>query len=99
MEVFSDDTDINDCLYWQINAAGDPIRFYVESDGEREEITPANLSVLEQAIADVTAAEVGAFWALQLFVGRVRGKPVSTGLLRHAPGAVMPLFDAIGPPR
>jgi hypothetical protein len=104
MKMFDDSTDLSDCLYWRINATEgqSPIRFYVGfyvGSGEWEEVTSANLSVLELAIADVVALEESPFWALQLFVGRVRGERPPKEALFHAPDAVMPLFNAIGPPR
>ncbi len=65
-----------------------------------EEITPANLSLLEQSVADARlACRSGTIWADSLFCARVRQQRPQDACYKSYPKELWPLFDACGPQR
>jgi hypothetical protein len=96
--------DSRDMLFWRINN-GD-IRFFVICNdtfawatADVEEITQDNVKDLEQAVADVQAADPDAdeWMGPLLFCARQRGmRPMPR---MELPKMLKPLFDACGPER
>jgi hypothetical protein len=96
--------DSHDMLFWRMENGN--IRFFVICNdtffwatADMEEITQGNIKDLEQAVADVQAADPGAdeWMGPLLFCARQRGiRPMPRIKL---PKMLKPLFDACGPER
>lgn len=99
--------DATDELWWRSDADG-RLRLFAQCNdvfawgcADCEEITPANLEILEQARADVAAATNDS-WPVQfgiLFAARVRGMRPQGAVYPHLDKRVWKLFDAAGPER
>lgn len=96
-----------DELNWRTDGEFAPVTFWVNcSDlffwacADAEAVTPENVEVLAQAIADARAAcpKFGDTYAGMLFCSRVRKmRPQGAAYPRHR--ELWPLFDACGPER
>jgi hypothetical protein len=68
-----------------------------------EQITPENIGILRQSMADCDQAEpkrsAGAIWGPSLFVARVRQMRPQGACYKGANPAITALLDACGPPR
>lgn len=95
-------------LWWRTDGEYAPITFLVNCNdafwwatADAERITPDNIGVLEQALADCKAADatIGNLHASLLFVCRVRQMRPQGAYYKHIEDQFRPLFDAAGPPR
>jgi hypothetical protein len=103
-------TGFDDCdtIWWRTDGEYAPITFFVNCNdtfwwgtADCEEITPENLPLFEQTLADEKAVTGyhGAIWVGALFAARVRQmRPQGAAYPKEQPG-LWPLFDACGPPR
>lgn len=106
LTVFAEN-DLCGSLYWRTDGEYAPVTFFVNCNdvfcwgcADGEDVTPANLGVLEQAIADCEAidAVVGSCYAVDLFASRVRGMRPQ-GCCYPDDRRFWPLLDAAGPVR
>lgn len=114
LSVYNDDFDDGidrNYMFWRTDGEYAPITLIANcSDlfwwgvSDAEEITADNVSVLEQALADVKAASAGVdrpkiTLAGDLFCCRVRGMRPQKPVYKTIPDYLKPLFDACGPER
>ena len=120
LRCFDDDGVDQENIWW--NASGknwrsdpaEPIVFYIKCNdffawgcSDAEEITPDNISILEQCIVDMNALDDSlpekqyhtGSWGGHLFCARSRGMRPQGACYRSIPRELWPLFDACGPPR
>jgi hypothetical protein len=106
LKIF-DDIDEKESLWWNTSGPYAPVVFFVMcsdtfdwATADAEPLTPDNIGLLEQSIADVKLLgyDVGGIhWGLTLFCARARGqRPMSAMLI---PENLQTLFEAAGPPR
>lgn len=96
-----------DNLWWRTDGEYAPVTFLVNCNdafwwatADSERITPDNVAVLEQSLADCKAySPNGRSHADLLFCCRVRGMRPQGATYKHIEQALWPLFDAAGPPR
>lgn len=101
-----DRCDAHSELFWRTDAGYAPVTFmamcsdtFALATADAEPITVNNLPVLEEAIKDVVAViSEPSFWAITLFVARVRQqRPLRGAYPSRDLAALWPLFDACGP--
>lgn len=95
-------------LFWRTDREYAPFKIFVIcSDvfawacADMEELTPANIHVLEAAVADLDTADRGSGYvcADTLFCSRVRGMRPQGAYYKNIERQHWPLFDACGPER
>lgn len=107
MKIF-DDIDEKDSLWWNTSGPYAPLEFFVMcsdsfdwATADAEPLTPDNIAVLEQSIADVKPlgydAGAGTHWDLLLFCARARGRRPMPQM--RIPQNLQTLFNEAGPPR
>lgn len=107
MKIF-DDIDEKDSLSWNTTSPAMPLQFSVMcsdtfdwASADAENLTPDNVGLLEQAIADVKPLGYdmgeGVHWGLILFCARVRGRRPMRQM--RIPENLQALFNEAGPPR
>lgn len=98
----------NDDVWWRTDDEYAPITLLVNCNdlffwgcSDCEEVTPENISILEQAVKDVEAITGSQRHADQVFCCRVRGMRPQGACYdeRYFPKPIWPLFDAAGPER
>lgn len=97
----------NEQVWWRTDEEYAPITLFVNCNdtffwgcSDCETITPENVAVLEQAVADAQAADKhGASHATELFCARVRNMRPQGACYKYYPRTMWPLFDACGEPR
>lgn len=97
--------DYEEMLFWRVDK-GQP-KFFVNCNdtfswatADVEEITPANVHLLEQSVEDVKVLEdllERGSWGFTLFCARVRGIRVMP--MMKVPAPLQAMFDACGPSR
>lgn len=104
-------TEDADCLswtssYWQ--KPDDSLEFYVRCNdffwwatSDSEQVTPANVHILEESMRDAKAAHdvLGKLYGGLLFCARARKMRPQGAYYDHLPKELWPLFDAAGPER
>ena len=98
--------DLNQELSWVTDSASGPVRFYVDcsdtfawATSDSEPLTPDNIGVFEQVLADLGTQDNCFMFASTLFAARVRGmRPMRLAYPKDSP-EVCALFDACGPER
>lgn len=107
MKIF-DDIDERDSLWWNTSGPYAPLQFSVMcsdsfdwATADAEALTPDNIGVLEQSIADVKPLGYdmgeGVHWGLLLFCARARGQRPMRQM--QIPDNLQALFESVGPPR
>lgn len=99
------DADATDDLWWRTDAEYAPVTFLVNCNdlfcwgsADAEEVTSENVSVFEQAVADVRAVTGDEAYACELFAARVRReRPQGAAYPKNR--ALWPLFDQCGSER
>jgi hypothetical protein len=95
-------------LWWRTDGEYAPVSFFAICNdqfrwgsADLEPITPDNVHLLEQAIANCRAANpmTGACDATALFCSRARGMRPQGAYYQKLDKDLWPLFDAAGPPR
>jgi hypothetical protein len=95
-------------LCWRTDGEYAPVTFFFNCNdlfywacADCEDLTPENIDVWEQAIADCKAANetYGTIWADSLFCCRVRGERPQNCCYPKDHPELWPLFDACGPER
>jgi hypothetical protein len=97
--------DNEDELFWRVD--NDQVRLFVMcsdtftyATADLEEITPANVHLLEQSVEEVRAVSADPYtWSLgfPLFCARIRGMRVMP--MMELPDSVQEMFNACGPER
>jgi hypothetical protein len=95
--------DLCDSVWWRVDNEYAPITFFVNCNdlfwwatSDAEKITPENISVLEQSIAECGEH---ALEGVELFCCRVRKMRPQGCCYKKIPRELWPLFDAAGPER
>ena len=109
--VFSETNCGNEMLWWRTDTTYAPVTFMVNcsdtffwATADNEHLTPENIGVLEQAVADCNAVpseykHLARIYASTLFCARVRGmRPMRLAYPKDRP-EIWPLYDACGPER
>lgn len=103
---FGNGSPSSDQLWWRTDAEYAPVTLLVNCNdtfwwgcSDCEQVTPANVELLERAVADVRAVGGGGTESTELFCARVRGMRPQGACYRHYDKATWPLFDACGPER
>lgn len=107
MKIF-DDIDEKDMLWWNTSGTYAPLQFSVMcsdtfdwATADSENLTPENIGLLEQSIADVKPLGYdmgeGIHWGLVLFCARVRGRRPMRQM--RIPENLQAFFNEAGPPR
>lgn len=107
MKIF-DDIDGKDALWWNTSSPYAPLQFSVMcsdtfdwATDDSEDLTPDNIGLLEQAIADVKPLGYdmgeGVHWGLMLFCARARGRRPMPQM--RIPENLQVFFNEAGPPR
>ena len=108
MKIFHD-IDEKDLLSWNTSGPYAPLQFSVMcssifdwgATADAEDLTPDNIGLLEQSIADVKPLGYdmgeGVHWGLTLFCARARGRRPMPQM--RIPENLQALFNEAGPPR
>jgi len=98
--------DCMDMLMWRCDGTWAPLTLMVNcsdffhwATADCVEIAPDDLDTLEQAFADVKAADADLYWGASLFAARKRGMRPQRPVYRQMDAALAALFDACGPER
>jgi hypothetical protein len=90
-----DDEDLYDALRWRINNTGNPVEFFIGPPSKGVALTPDNLHILEESLADIERVDVVAYWGLELFSCRILGRGPAEEIAWHIPPPAVELFEAI----
>jgi hypothetical protein len=97
-----------DCLWWRTDDPYAPVTFFINchdalwwATADCDELTPAALPLLEQAVTDLKALHPQGDYseAPLLFCCRKRQMRPQRPCYEYIPAVRHPLFDACGPPR
>lgn len=118
LEIYSEEADLHSELFWRVDHPDPGLHLYAMcndtfywASADAEEITPVNLSVLEQTSVDLQALEAARTGPVtaqtvlpmcylgELFAARVRHMRPQRPKYRDMSPGIAALFDSCGPER